>query len=354
MAAKTLPIHLQPPITGYLHHAYSLSILANHRAYLPWFCSQYIQLILPQQGVDGGLNFYIHPVHLLVLSPLLDIQWMSWEIAARTRGGVVQFVKDALATAYYVEVFADEFYIPHRKSYQRAHFVHDVLLFGFDDKTGSFDIIGFDERGNYTTSKIGFSAFEKAFEAVDLSAVDSYVSNWLTKVWLAKYLVEAACDFDRICVLEQLRDYLSGSNPAERLRLLHNPTGGDANAGIRRRVENLYGVQVYKKLDCHLGALMDNPRSCNPTIWRILWEHKKCMGLRIRYMEDGGHLDPACGLRREYREIEKSAAVLHRMMFKFAWRPAAPLALRVAARLQEIAAREIAALEHLVGKLASG
>ena len=354
MAAKTLPIHLQPPITGYLHHAYSLSILANHQAYLPWFCSQYIQLIAPRQGVEGGLNFYIHPVHPLVLSPLLDIQWMNREIAARTRGGIVAFVKDALAAAYYVEVFADEFYIPHRKSYQRAHFVHDVLVFGFDDKMGSFDIIGFDERGNYTTSKIGFSAFEKAFNGVDLSAVDSHVSNWPTKVWLAKYLAGAGGDFDPICVLEQLRDYLSGSNPAARLRLLHNPAGGDANVGIRRRVENIYGVQVYKKLDFHLGVLLHNPRFCNPTTWRILWEHKKCMGMRIRFMEDSGYLDSSCGLRGEYRKIEESAAVLHRMMFKFACRPAASLGLRAALRLREIAGRESAALERLVAGLGRG
>ena len=118
--------------------------------------------------------------------------------------------------------------------------------------------------------------------------------------------------------------------------------------------DSIYGVQVYKKLDFHLGVLLHNPRFCNPTTWRILWEHKKCMGMRIRFMEDSGYLDSSCGLRGEYREIEESAAVLHRMMFKFACRPAASQGLRAALRLREIAGRESTALERLVAGLARG
>ncbi len=43
---RLLPLST-PPLMGYLHHAFPLSILAGKRPFLPWLYSQYIQLSCP-------------------------------------------------------------------------------------------------------------------------------------------------------------------------------------------------------------------------------------------------------------------------------------------------------------------
>ena len=64
-----------------------------------------------------------------------------------------------------------------------------------------------------------------------------------------------------------------------------------------------------------------------------------------------GHLDTSCGLGREYQKIEQSARILHLMMFKFAWRPAARLVERDTTRLCAMAKQEIGLPQGLVDKM---
>ena len=69
---KHLPIS-EPPIIGYMHHLYPLSILARDTAYLPWFYCHCIQL---RQFEGRGLNFYLHPFYReFVACPLLESNW---------------------------------------------------------------------------------------------------------------------------------------------------------------------------------------------------------------------------------------------------------------------------------------
>ena len=354
MACKKLPINQNPPIAGYLNCAYPLSILSLRQAYLPWLCSNYVQLTSPREGSAQALNFYRHPAQPVALCPLLDVQWLNRDIAARTQGGVGQFLSDRINADYYVQLHVDEFHIPRRRAHGRTRFVHEVLVYGYDDARQAFDIVGYDERGVYAASRVEYAEMERAFDGAAAAAADAGSANFPSKLWLAKYIEGARYHFDRQGVVELLRDYLRASNTSERLRLLDNPAGGDAYLGIRRKVSKVYGLEVYPMLHRYMDTLVGPGQPDSPIPWRILWEHKKCMLLRIQYMEVREYLDPACGLSDESRRLADSAQTLRLMMLKFTMRPSARLMARARSRLHAIEEREVAMLQRLAAELAGG
>ena len=354
MACIQLSLNLQPPVVGYLNLAYPLSILSVRPVYLPWLSSHYVQLVCPQSGNGQGLNFYRHPAQPVALCPLLDVEWLNRDIAARTAGGVSRFVRDRINADYYVQLHVDEFHIPRRQAHRKAHYVHEILVFGYDDAARSFDIVGYDERGVYAASRVGYADLEHAFDAVSGEAADAGTASFPAKLWLARYLEEARYDFDRQVVVEQLQDYLFGRNTSERMRLLDNPAGGDAYLGVRRKVPKVYGMDIYPRLHQYMQSLTESGRPPSPIPWRILWEHKKCMLLRVRYMEERGHLQPARNLGSECAELADSAQTLRLMMLKFTVRPSGRLLARARARLHAIAESEADLLRRLLGALEEG
>ena len=354
MACKKLPLNMRPPITGYLHHAFALSILSRNQTYLPWLCSNYVQLVSPREGSGEGLNFYLHPAFPVALCPLLDVEWLNRDIVARTRGGPGQFVRDCIDADYCVQLYADEFNIPRRRAHRRMHYVHEVLVFGYDDAGRAFDIVGYDERGAYAASRVGYAEMDRAFHAAAGTDTEAGSVSHRLKVWLGRYLSGARFSFDRQGVVEQLRDYLFAQNTSERLRLLDNPAGGDANLGVRRKVDREYGTDIYAGLHRYVQIILESGQQVSPIPWRILWEHKMCMLLRTRFMAERGYLDPCRSLAEECAALAASAETLHLMMLKFSMRPTAPLMARARARLHAIAESEAALLQRLLGALEVG
>jgi hypothetical protein len=94
------------------------------------------------------------------------------------------------------------------------------------------------------------------------------------RVFLYKYLGEKTTLLDIASINKQLDDYLLAHNTAERYRSLTRPRLGGA-----------WDIGIYKILKEHLEVSGCGPTIFTPIIWRILWEHKKCMLGRLCLLE---------------------------------------------------------------------
>ena len=345
-----MPINSRPPLIGKLKHAYPLSILSTDDAYLPWFFSNYIQLFYPKaRGFPYATVDFFHPPQYPSLS-LLNIQLFNRRILEKIGAMPLnEFLVRCVDDELYVRLYVDEFFIPDRTAYKRAYMPHKLLLFGYDRRLSCFDIIGFRKNGQYAPSRVNFADLERAFysaklteevQTVERDDRDLALGN-PAEIWLARLNRERKCIFDVQLVIEQLVDYLSSENTAMRFRMLDTSYYGQEGSGM-----DVYGC-IRRRLEYSL----EHPDFCDFISLHILWEHKKCMLLRIKYMEEHRYLDPGDLLFEAYKEIESQAQILRMMILRFQMQRDRRIVERLISRLDQCSQMEEPLLKKLLEKI---
>ena len=332
---KILPITI-PPVIGYLHHAYPLSILANEEAYLPWFHSNYIQLYCPYnlQNLSSRtlkFNFYRRPDQRVSFSPYLKVQLLNRDLIFKSPTDIVPFIVACIDKGYYVQPTVDEYFLPDSAAYQKRPLVHETLIYGYDNQ--AFVGMGYNKNGDYASYHIMFSELEQAIVQADLTG--HYDPNGLR---LFKYDSQARYDFDIHLVQEQITDLLHSRNTSHRFRIVANP------------VDDAYGLATYSPLKSYIESFLYSPLSFDIRPAHILWEHKKCMVDRLKYMETQGYLKSEDGFSAQYDEVARKTGMLRMMLLKFRKTRSPALIYRVCLHLDAIAEVEKRLLQDLMKK----
>lgn len=346
----TLPLH-PPPIRSYLFNTYPLSILAQADAYLPWLYSTYIQLFnFPAEE----LKFYTQPFstrhevrHVYFSTcPFLDVQTIDRQVLGLETADFVSWIVSCIDRGYYVQTDVDFFYLPNRPHYQRHHFIHEVLVSGYDTEDRTLVLSGFDEQGGYAISHVPFDAVEQASSFTreghiqQASQAGRPLPPWFLqamedrpRVFLYKYLPDPLYPFDPCAVAEQLADYLSASDTSLRYRLL-----------AAAREGAVWGTVIYPFLQRELK----NPAAYRDISWRILWEHKTCMQARLQYMEEQGYLDPAEQLGGRFGSVERKTRSLRWVLLRWKTHQRPDTLTQAGRMLAALAAEEHPLLERVL------
>lgn len=278
-----------PPVLGYLHHAFPLSVVLGRADGLPWLYSNYIQLSCPStfdfraqiEGRRRKFDFYLHPDYYAVHpnshvrpSPLLESCWFDRDLAL-AEGGLVRFLIRAIDRGYCVEACADEYHVPGMACYQAQHRTHEILVSGYDLETSTFVVsIGFDRSGDYAVDEIEFGDIERAIGSADLTGHYNQLG-----IGLLRSAKQVRYELDVAWIVEQLDDYLEAMNTSRRFRALRTPD------------DQLYGVAVYAWLRRYFDFLVDHHDCYDIRPLHILWEHKKLMVDRARFLAARGFVD---------------------------------------------------------------
>lgn len=324
MHTKTLPIG-HPPIIGYLHHAYPLGILSQDEMYLPWFYSHYIQVHCPAELASGPdphrkrkFNFYRPPGRDDAPGPGLSRSRYDRDLVL-VEVGVMDFIRRAILSDKYVQVCVDEFEIPGKKAFQRRHLLHEVLIYGFSDKSRCVMTLGFRANGDFASLGIPYDDLRRAFEAVPRkNAYDQEGLRLFHRDATSLYA------FDLQAVIEGLEDYVFSQNTSARFRMLSAP------------IEGVFGLETYRCLIEACSQLFAHPHWFDIRPLHILCEHKSCMLRRIRYLEVQGSLNATDGFGDLYGAIETEARTLRMMMLKLRTSGEEDILRRIIHRLEKL------------------
>ncbi|MXY50205.1 MAG: hypothetical protein F4Y38_13035 [Gemmatimonadetes bacterium] len=337
---KQIPVQ-EPPVTSYLFYMYPLSVIRPHMAFTPWICSNFLQLY---HYNDRDLKFYVSPFSpkggkknsCFVSCPFLEIQNLEQNMITRRRDDIIQFVMQSLDEDWHVQLDVDYFHLPSTAPYKQFHYLHEVLVSGYDDNSRTFEISGYNRSWKYHISTITFS---ELFEAVIDKALndDTDPADQLDespKVFLYRADHSRKYDIDIRQMYELLSDYLESANTAEKYRMLYVPQ----EVGI-------WGVSVYS----YLTDLLDQCRSLNSlTIpLRVLWEHKRIMAERIGYLEEHGYIDSDYRIFEAYSEVTRMANHVRWLLLKCLMKPKVSLVKKARDILHDIAEREYRVLSNL-------
>lgn len=178
----------------------------------------------------------------------------------------LQIIKTMLDEGYYV-YFAgiDDYYIKGKSWYQERHFPHGGLISGYDDEEETFTMVAYDSRWLFTTFKTPQSCFVEGLEAMcsqgHFETITAFRAN------------NIVLDLDINMIRKDLKKYLSSN----------------LNQYPMNEPEHVWGIILYDYICLYLDKLMDGSVPYDRKdrrIFRMIWEHKKCMYKRIIAVEN--------------------------------------------------------------------
>ncbi|MCL6589313.1 MAG: hypothetical protein K6U80_05090 [Firmicutes bacterium] len=299
MAQDSLQLPVKPsPITVYQYLAFPLAVLLNYPECLPWFYSNYIQLEFFEEEKRVTLDF--------IGGWVTDIPWIRYQYFEKKAilndfPEIHRSIKECLHEGWYFYSLFDEFYISNRRLYQKIHSNYDFLITGYDDREQEYSILGYGHRCIFETTKVNYSDFVQAFAPV------------IEGQFVILFRKRDDFDFglDRKYLSQMFLDYLSSLDTSARLGLTQ-----------RARLKNrIFGLNTYYSLIEYFQSILDQPaikdvRSFH-RIFHALWEHKKCMLLRLEYLTQHGLLKKNSHFSTPYLKLEKDALILRNALLKY-------------------------------------
>lgn len=304
---KNLPITI-PPIIGYTIHAYPLSIILNYNKCLPWFYSNYIQLLCNTEFKGNFFDFFTLCC-ILEGNPWIDsiypgIPWINRNsiegyVIDQCNLDIHDLIINSINQSNYIVTFLDEFFTPNRTDYQRKHFFHENLIYGYNLKEKTYDILGFNDLRNFDKSKISFQALEQSVKS-------GIVNLSYNPIKLLKVRSDFKYELDLELIRDLLLDYLNSNNSSRKLKMIKNPT------------ENcVYGIKVYNEIVNYFQLFKNNSVQFDFRHLHILWEHKKCMLLRVKFISENYVSVGLDEVYSKYLVLERKCLLIRNLFLKY-------------------------------------
>ena len=366
MSGKILPFK-KSPVIGFLGHAYVLGVLTNYEECMPWFYSNYIQLYISNVYINLDqyrLDFF--PDILMIFSgvPWLEYQSADKRALRNNNTDINKFVMDHIDRGFYFFAYVDDFYVPDMGTYQSRHITHDIMIYGYNPEEETFNFAGFDKEQKFQFSKISFNEFDMAFNQPVEQDKQNYV-NLFRKIDNSDKckcdLRSAKCDFDLRFVIDMLSDYLYSSNSYKKLRVLNSEEescGHKSQESLPQlfqaeffQDEGIYGIAIYEYLIKYIDLLIDGKVGQDVRPFHILWEHKKCMVMRIKYLQYNGYMDISSPSHDACVTLQTKAEILRNAFIRYTLTEKTEALEKMKAYLREISEMEQVILKNMIDEL---
>lgn len=285
------PINFDPPIKGYLGYAIPLGIVfAKDNSYLPSLYNNYIMTIskkdfstFEQADNDWMLQKEgVFKVNTMVLPKYL----------LQSRDDILELMLQLLENKSYILTKSNEYYIPDRNAYKKFNFDHENLVYGCDMEKQQFNVASYKNDGYYGGSLIRFDEY---FDALKYNEFTDFTFNILTKVtdYKPRFDIEKCSSY--------LCDYLSGSNRKYDLS----------------QDKYCFGIDAVKNLYFYIEHIKDSEKELAVRYFYFLWEHKKLMYDRIKYMTENGYVKGKLNLYNEYYQAVNASEMIKNLSLKY-------------------------------------
>lgn len=307
-----------PPIKVFLNHAYILSVLLNDTKSLPWFYSNYIQIYFFKK-IDGNLNlnFYIGNMTKYFYNiPFLEVRTLDKRFFIKEIINYIDFFVDSIEHGYYIMTIVDEFYIKGKREFSKDHFMHLIMLHGYDRSEKSFYASGIFDNNIYGEQKISFNEFNQSF--ISESGYNKGIRDYSVMLFKHREAENLPYplnnynyfdySFDVKNVKLFLNEYLYSMNSEEKLRMYYNL---NENIG--------FGMEVYDNIisNIKLKIKQDIKSEIDYRGYHGLMEHKEIMVKRIDYMVRNNYLYKSEDLLILFKNIENRTHVLRNIILKY-------------------------------------
>lgn len=305
MSKIILPIEVNPPIKSFLHHGfYNSIILARNDTIMPFLFNQYIQLVYRpyKRFIDEErLDYYFKWTDNFND----NLQYFDYEINYKdtlliNNISIVDYVRNMIKLAYYCILPVNEYHIPKKHIYHRGYFFHDLMVYGFDDSSEMFYILGYTYQNIYSATQASYSELENSF-------LDTKENGILTSVKTKEHIYT----LDLRIITKLLEEYYLSINTYEKYRISNIWCLDEYYKNAK------YGLDAVKSLKSFLDNVANGSFDPDKRVLYLLHEHKNFMLLRLKYLQDYNILKGIDNIIEEYSSVEKNALVAMKLFLKF-------------------------------------
>ena len=266
---KLLPV-TYPLNNTYPQHANLWACCEHHL--LPWLLLSYIPLAI-QKNINNGirLDFEIGYCCQDVYDNCTSIERYklpSW-MPSRYHLDIIKIICNSIDDDLYSVLPVDQFYISGYPNFKNRHFLHEILIYGYDEKNALFYIGDFFDNSKYAFKTISFCDFQEAFEA----AVNS-VNNYMPYIKLLNPK-GTNCYFSKSNLLHLLHNYINGE-----ASYLNRYSDQDGYLNDRN---NSFGIDCYVRLKEYIATLSEK-EFVDLRPFYCLYTHKKILNQAICYL----------------------------------------------------------------------
>ena len=172
-------------------------------------------------------------------------------------------IKRMIDSGYYVSIQLNERYIKNRWSYQYQDFDHTNMVYGYDLVDNLVYICGYNELQQFSYETISIDEFKAAY----LNTMETH--DWKAMRYDVQFYEYA---LKKDLIIKMLKEYRDGTDSSYREEL-------KINQKIRA-----FGMNIYQILKDNIENAKDK------RVTYIIYEHKKIMSERIRYLHERGLL----------------------------------------------------------------
>ena len=285
------PINFDPPIKGYLGYAIPLSIVFAHDdSYLP---SLYNNYIMPISKKDFSTFEQADNDWMLQREGVFKVNTMVLpKYLLQSRDAMLELMFRLIENKSYILTKSNEYYIPGRNAYKAFNFDHENLVYGFDMEKQQFNIASYKSDGYYGGSPISFDEY---FDALKYNEFTDFTFNIFTRVpdYKPRFDIEKCSSY--------LCDYLSGSNRKYDLS----------------QDKYCFGIDAVKNLYFYIEHIKASEKGLAVRYFYFLWENKKLMYDRIKYMAENGYVKGNLNLYDEYAQVVNDSEMIKNLSLKY-------------------------------------
>lgn len=249
--------------------ANAVSILLNEPKAFSWLMNCFIQLTCWGNQYLDYYDFYYRNCMLLTY------QRVKADLAEQMEGGVISFIKKALAKGYYVILQVETKYI-HQYDFES---IHDMMVYGYED-IGCFYVADHFSEGKYRKAVCSEEELSGAISRI--SDPKTWTRGFEGTIELLSYREEDRANFELYRVIESLQDYLESRATSR----------WDVNRDIKWDADEVknrcFGIRCYEGIFRNIEIAKERGGFVGSG-HRALFleqEHKKIMEMRLLWMKE--------------------------------------------------------------------
>jgi hypothetical protein len=277
---------------NYQLKAFELGIIeANEKSIRPWIYNRYIN----QLYMVKDLRFtYTNYDRWHTAEGVTECQKLCVKPEMIENGSginIINLIQEMINSGHYVFGRYNECFISEKKAYQKYYYVHDFIIYGYDESKQIYYSAGYLLDGKYKPFVISFDDFLASLKTVTTEKLNFH---------FIKYNNGIDNKINVRMIYEDLFDYLHSIN--------------------RRNIVNkdkIFGIECEYVFINYLNQLIecDNPKKIDLRHAKFFSEMKSLMNERLKYLEDHSYIE--MGLSEQYIQIKKIAELICMLSMKY-------------------------------------
>lgn len=293
---RTLEVCI-PIVKTYQHLAFPMSIVGCRERNKGWFYTNFINMYsLFNDGrllLNYDVQYFEDEVYYLNMERLSINSFDLFEQP------LIAQIKKFIDNEKYVCLNVDEYYIECAKYYDKEHYNHEIMIYGYDDTDKVVYCACYGADRHYKLRKVKYDSLDRAFSSEELNRFLPIViySYHEENEWTRPHYA-----IDPQFIKYQLIRYIEGTNYLFDRRHV-NP--------LKCSNLNRYGIDIYDDVINYIMSVEKNHKIIDLRQFYFLYENKIVMQKRFQYMFEEAILSTDEFANRYYEIVKMCRKMLN-------------------------------------------